>query len=142
MGIEENKTLVSRLFEEAFRKHNLAAAERVLAPGYMLHDPTAPDFAGGVEAWKKFQSRFLQAFPDHQITIEEQVAEGEIVATRWRGRGTHRGDLSGIPATGKKVAITGITISCIRDGRIVEEWQDWDALGLMQQLGAVRLYAL
>jgi steroid delta-isomerase-like uncharacterized protein len=137
MGTEDNKILVSRFFEEVFSKHNLAEADRVIAADYVLHDPTAPDLASGPEAWKKFHARYLKAFPDHHLRIEEQVAEGEIVATRWQMQGAHRGDLPGIPATGKKIAVTGITISRIRGGKIVEEWRDWDTLGLLQQLGVV-----
>jgi steroid delta-isomerase-like uncharacterized protein len=97
----------------------------------------APAFTGGIEAWKKFQSKYRKAFPDHRLAIEDQIAEGDKVVTRWTTQGTHKADLPGIPATGKHVKITGITISRLSNGKIVEEWQNWDALGLLQQLDVV-----
>lgn len=84
----------------------------------------------GVEEWKQFISTALTAFPDIQFTVEDRVAEGNKVTTRWTYRATHQGDFMGIPATGKQ---TGINISCHENGKYVE---DWDALGLLQQLGA------
>jgi len=137
MSAEENKAIVRRLFDEVFNKGNLGEADAALAPNYRLHDPAAPNFAGGREAYRQFQARYLKAFPDHRLTVEDQIAEGHRVATRWTARGTHRGDLPGIPATGKPVTVTGITISRMSGGKIAEEWQDWDGLGMLQQLGVV-----
>ncbi len=137
MSAEENKAIIRRLFDEVFNKGNLGAADAVLAPDYVLHDPAAPDFAGGREGYRQFQSRYLKAFPDHRLAVEDQIAEGDRVATRWTARGTHRGDLPCIPATGRPVTVTGITISRIFGGRIAEEWQDWDSPGMLQQLGVV-----
>ncbi len=137
MSAEENKAIVRRLFDEVFNRGDLGAADAVLAPNYRLHDPAAPNFAGGREAYRQFQARYLKAFPDHRLTVEDQIAEGDRVVTRWTARGTHRGDLPGIAATGKPVTVTGITISRIAGGKIAEEWQDWDGLGMLQQLGVV-----
>jgi steroid delta-isomerase-like uncharacterized protein len=77
------------------------------------------------------------AFPDGRVTIEDMIAEGDKVVTRYNSRGTHKGDFMGIPATGKKVAVTGIVISRIAKGKIAEEWEEFDALGFMVQLGAI-----
>jgi len=77
------------------------------------------------------------ALPDLRITLEDDVAEGDKVVSRWRAQGTHQGGLMDIAPTGNEVAFTGITIHRIEDGKIVEEWENWDALGLMQQIGAV-----
>src|SRR5215212_7456435 len=71
------------------------------------------------------------------VTLDDDLAEGEKVVSRWRAQGTHQGELMGIAPTGNEVAITGLTIHRIEDGKIVEEWENWDALGLMQQIGAV-----
>ena len=137
MSADQNKAIVRGVFDEVFNKGNLSAADEILAPDYTLHDPAAPKFTGGRKAYKQFQARYLKAFPDHRLTVEDQIAEGDKVVTRWTARGTHRGDLPGIPATGKPVTVTGITVSRISGGRIAEEWQDWDSLGMLQQLGVV-----
>ena len=73
-----------------------------------------------------------------QITVKQQLAEGDLVATRWSGRGTHEGELMGIEPTGKQVTVSGLTISRLEGGKIVEEFQNWDTFGLMQQLGAIK----
>jgi steroid delta-isomerase-like uncharacterized protein len=80
---------------------------------------------------------YLGAFPDAEVTIEDQLAEGDKVVTRWTGRGTHQGELMGVPPSGNRVEVPGITISRIEGGKIVEEWENYDALGMMQAIGAV-----
>jgi predicted ester cyclase len=80
---------------------------------------------------------YLIAFPDAQITIEDQLAEGDTVATRWTGRGAHQGELMGVPPSGKRVEVARVTISRIEGGKIVEEWDNYDALGMMQGIGAI-----
>jgi len=137
MAAKKNKQLVRHFYEEAFAKGNFALADEVLASDYMLHDATAPDFGGGIDEWKKFQSKYRKAFPDHRLVIEDQIAEGDKVVTRWTTQGTHKADLPGILAIGKHIKITGITITRISNGKIAEEWQNWDTLGLLQQLGVV-----
>ena len=98
---------------------------------------TAPEPTRGPEGVKQFYNDFLAAYPDGSLTIETQFAEGDYVATRWTGRGTQKGELMGIPATGKQVTVSGITISRLWDGKVAEEWTTWDTLGMMRQLGAV-----
>jgi predicted ester cyclase len=83
------------------------------------------------------QRRLLPAFPDLNITIEDQIAEGDKVVTRWVGRGTQQGELQGIPPTGKQATTSGIAIDRIVSGKLVETWDQFDALGMMQQLGVV-----
>jgi steroid delta-isomerase-like uncharacterized protein len=78
---------------------------------------------------------FLSGLPDLATTVEDTIAEGDKVAARWTARGTHNGELMGIPPTGKKVAMTAISIHRIVDGKIAESWINFDALGMMQQLG-------
>jgi predicted ester cyclase len=80
---------------------------------------------------------YLGAFPDLKVTSDFQVAEGDKVVMRWTGTGTHTGELMGIPATGKRIEMTGIGIQRIAGGRIVEEWVESDQMGMMQQLGVV-----
>ena len=131
----ENKEIVRRLGEEPW-KGNLDVIDELADPGYVGHDPAMPDIVGP-EAAKQFIKDFKTAYPDGSVTIEEQLADGDLVASRWTGRGTHKGELMGIAPTGKQVTVTGITISRVSGGKVVEEWTNWDTLGMLQQLGAV-----
>jgi steroid delta-isomerase-like uncharacterized protein len=140
MSTEENRNLVRRFYETAFIDWKLDEARTFLAPDYMLHDPTIPDFEGGPEAWQILQESYHEAFPDHLLIIEDQVAEENKVVTRWIACGTQKGDLPGIPATNHHVMISGISITRIEEGKIVEEWQNWDQIGMLRQLGAISEY--
>ena len=133
----ENKALSRRLLEEAFNKGNLDVIDELVAPGIVNHDAALPEPLVGIDASRASITGYRDAFPDLEITIEDQIAGGDGVATRWSARGTHQGELMGMPATGKQATVTGITIDRIVDGRIAESWTNWDTLGLMQQLGAV-----
>ena len=134
---EENKALVRRWFEDLFNEGNLDVADEIIAPDQLDHDPTLPDLPIGPEGQKQLVNLYRSAFPDARITIEEQVAEGDTVVTRWSGRGTHQGELMGVAPTGKQVTITGIVINHISEGKIVESWTNYDALGMLQQIGAI-----
>jgi steroid delta-isomerase-like uncharacterized protein len=111
--------------------------EEIYAPDFVDHDPAMPEDVRGVEGAREFYSMYSSAFPDTQITIEDQVAEGDMVATRWTARGTHQGELMGVPPSGNRVEVAGVTISRIEGGKIVEEWDNYDALGMMQGIGAI-----
>jgi steroid delta-isomerase-like uncharacterized protein len=134
---EANKNVVRRLFEEVWNKSNLPVADEIFAPTYIHHDPSTPDVGRGPESEKKRATLYRTAFPDLRLTIEEIIAEGETVMARWSCRGTHKGDLSGIAPTGKHIIISGVSITRFANGKLVEGWINWDALGLMQQLGVV-----
>jgi predicted ester cyclase len=86
---------------------------------------------------KEFLAPYFAAFPDLQFTVEDEIAEGDKVTTRYTARGTHRGELMGMAPTGKHVTVTGIFISRVEEGKLAEMWLNWDALGLMQQLGVI-----
>jgi steroid delta-isomerase-like uncharacterized protein len=133
---EENKALIRRFVEEAFNEGNLDVADEVYASGFVSHEPAGP-VERGPEYVKQFVGTYRSAFPDGHTTVEDVIAEGDEVAYRWRFRGTHRGELMGIAPTGKVVAITGITVDRISGGRIEEEWNNFDQLGVLRQLGAV-----
>jgi steroid delta-isomerase-like uncharacterized protein len=134
---EVNKNVVRRLFEEVWNKGNLGVTDELFAPNYAHHDSSTPDVGRGPESEKKRATLYRTAFPDLRLTIEDIIAEGETVMARWSCRGTHKGDLSGIAPTGKQFAISGISIARIANGKMAEGWVNWDALGLMQQLGVV-----
>ena len=133
---EENKALIQRFVEEASNKGNLDVADEVYSPNFVYHEPTGP-VERGPEHVKNFVNMYLSAFPDGRTTIENLVAEGYRVAYRWTYRGTHQGELMDIPPTGREVTITGITIDRISGAKIEEEWNNFDQLGLLQQLGVV-----
>jgi len=134
---ESNKTVIRRLFEEVWNKGNLPVADELFAQNYSHHDSSTPEFGRGPESEKKRATLYRTAFPDVRLTIEEIIAEGETVTARWSCKGTHKGDLSGIAATGKQFTISGISVTRFANGKMVEAWVNWDALGLMQQLGVV-----
>jgi steroid delta-isomerase-like uncharacterized protein len=134
---EENKTVIRRSFEELWNKGNLSVADELFAPNYTHHDPSTPDVGRGPESERKRVTLYHTAFPDLKLTIEDIIAEGETVMARWSCRGTHKGDLRGIAPTGKQFIITGLSVARFTDGKMAEGWINWDALGLMQQLGVV-----
>ena len=135
VSAESNKEIVRRLGVEPW-EGKMGVIDEVVSPGYVGHDPAQPTLQGP-DGIKGFITAYLAGFPDGRIAIEEQLAEGDVVATRWTGRGTHTGELMGIPPTGKQVTVSGITVSHLENGKVVEEWSNWDTLGMLQQLGVV-----
>jgi predicted ester cyclase len=135
---EENKAVARRVVEELFNHDgNLDAADEIFAPDYVGHEPAFGDLHG-VEAVKQFAATERQAIPDLKNTIEHMVAEADKVVTRFRGRGTHTGETEAFgPPTGNRYEVTGITIQRFAEGKIVEDWTVFDALGMMQQLGLI-----
>src|SRR5215211_5256950 len=135
---EENKALTRRSWEIVAQGSLDTlddALQEVYADDVVLHEPV--EDIRGIEGLKQFVCMIRSALPDLRITLEDDMAEGNKVVSRWRTQGTHQGELMGIAPTSNQVAITGITTHRIEDGKIVEEWENWDALGLMQQIGAV-----
>jgi steroid delta-isomerase-like uncharacterized protein len=135
MSTEDNKTTYRRWFEEVVSRGDLTLADQLLAPDYQLHFPGVP---GPVdrEAHTQLVIAFRTGFPDWIETVDDVIAEDDRVAIRVTGRGTHHGEFQGIPATGRQVTATGIGIGRIAHGQIAEAWAAYDALGLLQQLGA------
>ena len=133
---EQNKAVSRRLVDEVFGKGNISAVDGLLADDFVDHNPI-PDQPPGREGFKHTASAVRTAFPDLTLTVDDMIAEGDKVVTRWTGTGTHSADFMGIPTTGKKVTITGIGIDRIAGGKIVEHWEQFDAMGMMQQLGVI-----
>jgi steroid delta-isomerase-like uncharacterized protein len=136
MSTEENKALVRRFYDEVHNKQNRAAVDDFIDPNIVDH-ATPPGLPGGIEGARQFTGMLLTAFPDHQVTVEYMIAEGDKVVARLTVRGTHQGAFLGIPPTGRRWTFTAIDIIRIAGGKIVEHWNNYDALGLMQQLGVV-----
>jgi steroid delta-isomerase-like uncharacterized protein len=136
VSAEENKALYRRWFEEVVTGGNLALADELLAPEYVLHFPGFPAPVDS-EGHKQLVAMFRRAFPDWQETIDDVVAEEDKVVIRVTGRGTHQDEFQGIAPTGNRVVVTGVGIGRIEDGRIAESWAEYDAMGMMQQLGVI-----
>ncbi|WP_058043513.1 ester cyclase [Streptomyces roseifaciens] len=136
MLIEENKQLVRR-FYAAIDNGDVDAFDELVAEDYLDHSPPPfPGFGTGLEGLKQIFQVFWEATPGtHEI--QDQVAEGDKVATRLLCRGTHEGDLPGIPATGNELEITATVIHRIENGKLAEKWSDKDVLRFLQQLGVV-----
>jgi steroid delta-isomerase-like uncharacterized protein len=130
---EENKALARRSWEEIVNQQNLDAIDELYAPDFVWHEPEG-DIRGSEQA-KQFVTTYLSAFPDLNVTVEDVIAEGDKVVSRVRFRGTHQGELTGIAPTQRQVEFEDITIHRIEGGKIVEEWERYDNLGIMQQLG-------
>ena len=127
------KTTVRLLIEEVFNKGNLSVLEEVIHPDYHYQSPT--ESMEGIGDLRAFVLAFRSAFPDLHIQIDDQIAEGDKVATRITMAGTHLGDFLGMPATNQSVCIQGLVISHLKEGLIAEEWELLDQLTLLQQLG-------
>jgi len=135
MSAEENKALVRRFVEEFWNQGNPAAADELMASDAEIHMPTGEMV--DLDGLKSFAGTFRESFPDWHSTFEELIAEGDRVAERWTGRGTHRGELWGIAPTGRRVEGPGSVFYRIADGKIVEFRGQFDMMGMMQQLGAM-----
>jgi len=131
----ENEALVRRYPEEVYNQRRLEVVEEIFAPDFILHDPDLPGGARGPEGIKHIVETFVGAFPDLQVTLDDELSSGEKVVTRWTTRATHQGELMGIAPTGNQVEVTALGIWRVSDGKIAEAWLVFDALGMMQQLG-------
>lgn len=131
---EENKAVARRFFE-IWNSGELEQLDEVIAADAVDHDTQNP-FASttGPDGARQLMSTYRDAFPDLRFTVEDQLAEGDRVTTRWTATGTHEGDMMGVAPTGKQSTVTGMTIDRIEDGKVAEGWTNWDTMGMMQQL--------
>ena len=134
MSTEQNKANDRRIIE-GLNQGNVNVFDELMVLNFVDHD--ASTTMQGVEAFKQFASAYLTAFPDLHFTIEDQIAEEDKTTLRYTARGTHRGELMGIPPTGKQVTVTGIFLTRWVNGKAEESWLNFDALGMLQQLGVV-----
>ena len=135
MSTEQNKALVQRMIQLQVNG-DLNTVDQVIAPNWVDHNPPMP-LPQGYEGFKQLTMAFRSAFPDMRIEIEDILAEGDNVAARMRLRGTNSGSFQGMPPTGKAVDATGTGIFRVVDGKVTDNWVNFDMLGLLQQLGVV-----
>ena len=136
MSSEKNKTIARRAIDEIWSQGKLDLADEVIADHYVYHEIAAGD-TNGREALNQLVTMYRTAYPDLRFTVLDAIAEGDRVVLRWKAEGTHEGVLMGIPATGKRTTAEGINIIRYQSGMAVEEWTQWDVIGLMRQLGAI-----
>ena len=111
-------------------------ADEIIAPDFVDYDPV-PGQRPGPDGYKEMVGAFRAAFPDLRVKNEDVITEGDKVVVRWTARGTHSGALMNIPRTGRQVRLKGVDILRVEGGRIVERWGEFDALGMLQQLGVL-----
>jgi steroid delta-isomerase-like uncharacterized protein len=132
---ETNGRVMQRAFDEIMKRGNVDAIDQLFASDFAGHDTSGGTF--GREEFREGVAAMLSAFSDRQVVIADQVVGGDKVATRWTATGVHSGDFNGIPATGHRVCLTGISIDRIASGKIVESWEVTDDAGLLRQLGVL-----
>jgi steroid delta-isomerase-like uncharacterized protein len=136
VSAEDNKAVVRRWIE-TFNERDLQGEANLLAAGYVAHVPAAPGPLEGLEAWREFTAPFAEAFPDLRLTVQDIMAEDDLVAARVVFRGTHRGEFQGVPPTDKEVNFTSMEFNRVVEGKVEEHWVEIDLLGLIGQLGAI-----
>jgi steroid delta-isomerase-like uncharacterized protein len=135
---EENKQKVRRFLEEAFGQGKTEVVDEVLEADFVCHDPNSETGEiRGAETIKGEIEYFRNAVPDLFWRVEDQVAEGDKVTTRYTLGGTHQGEFFGVPGSGKRVEVSGINIDRFEGGKLVEEWASYDLLGGLRQIGAI-----
>ena len=122
MSLEENKAIVRRYIEEVLNGGHLEVIEELFTPD--MHEQV-----------KSIATIFRTGFPDMHETIDDLIAEADIVAARWTFQGTHQGEFDDLPATGKPITMTGMSFYHLSGGKILDDWAEWDELGLLEQLG-------
>jgi predicted ester cyclase len=136
MSCEENKAIVRRWFEEVLNDKRLDRADDHVVQDYVDHG-ALPGQAPGLEGAKRKWAMYAAVFPDLRTWSEDMVAERDEVAVRWMAEGTQQGELLGIPPTGKRARFSGMSIFRLAEGKIAEQWEEWDKLDLMRQLGVI-----
>jgi steroid delta-isomerase-like uncharacterized protein len=134
---EQNEAVVRRLMDDVWGKGNLKLLDEIYTNDHINHDPVNP--VRGLDATRDLVKKYRNAFPDCRLDIDDLFSVGDKVVARWHYSGTHKNELEGIPPTGRHVTGPGITIFLFQGNRIRESYENWDALGLMQQLGVVTL---
>jgi steroid delta-isomerase-like uncharacterized protein len=138
-NLEANKAVMRRWFEEVWNQGRADAIPEMFAEDGVAHG-LSDDFNAplkGPTGFLPFHSQFREAFPNIEVVVEDQIAEGDRVATRCSVRGKHQGDSLGFAATNSPVEFTGVTITRIKDGKIVEAWNNFDFMKMYRQLGAI-----
>jgi steroid delta-isomerase-like uncharacterized protein len=137
--LEDHKALVRRIADDIWNRGDLAVVDEVMAATAAYHGPHMPNGTGDRESWRQAIAMYRAALPDSHVVFDDLIAHGDTIVGRWSATGTHTHPLPGVAPTGKRIAISGITIYRFAKGKIVEAWEQLDMLGMWQQLGVVTL---
>jgi ketosteroid isomerase-like protein len=139
MSAEQNKATARRWFFDIIAEGRLSVADEIFAANHVIHDPHGPPggWPDGPEGLKMVARIFGGGFSGWDIVVDDQIAEGDRVASRWIASATNTGPVQGMPATGRPVRVTGVNVARFEDGKIAESWFNFDMLTLLQQLGAI-----
>lgn len=133
-----NKNISKRLIDDVWNTGHSSSLAEIVTPNYTITGPQLPpNLPHGPDGVKQLVNVYRRGFPDLQITVDEQLTDGDKVITRWTAHGTHKGEFFGMTPSGKRVSFSGIDIDRMMDNKIAQTWMDADLLGLMQQIGAV-----
>ena len=124
-----------RIWAEGLNRGDLSEARRTFAPDCVVHITGVAEPIHGIDAWTQFVGGLLAAFPDMQFTIEDEVGSGDRIAFRWHAIGTHTGPLGDVPPTGRSISVDGLIVDHLRNGLVVERWEQWDQPLMLAQLG-------
>ena len=131
----DNRQIVQRFMDECWNQGNLNTVMELVANDCRYHDPVFPSLTSGAENIKNHIQTCRNGFPDLMFKIDDTIAERNEVVVHWTGTGTHKGQFLGMPPTNKKATVTGTSIFRIEDGKIAEEWANWNLMSMMEQLG-------
>ena len=124
-----------RVWFEGLNRGDASVADDVFASEGVIHINGSPDPNLSVKVFEQMISGLLSAFPDMRFTVEDQIVAGDKVATRWSAEGTNSGPFGTVPATGRRVRVNGLILDRVSGGKVVERWEQWDQMSMMQQLG-------
>ncbi len=139
---EDIKRMVRKIFENIWNQGDVSAADQIYADTYVAHIANMPSVISGVEEFKQFVALFRALSSDLCFTVEDQIAEGDKVATRWTARIRNTGGLLSSATADGDVMVAGMSIHKVADGRLTESWDNWDAMTAFQALGQDMLEAL
>jgi steroid delta-isomerase-like uncharacterized protein len=135
MSTDEHKGIVRRLLQDVWNNGKLDLANEIFTANFVRHGPAVEGEVRGHEGFRKLVAMYRASYPDLRISVEDQIAEGALIVTRWTAKGTHRGELMGIAPTGKQITVAGVIVDRMAGGKIEAEWAYYDAMGMLQQLG-------
>lgn len=135
---QKNVTQTKKLFEDVFSKGNISALDSILASNIKLNDPARPHDKEGIANIKELEQTYNTAFPNKKVHIDELIPAEDKVIVRWTASAVHKGELEGISPTNKSIKISGISIYRFQNGKIIEITQQWDRLGLLEQIGEIQ----
>ena len=132
MSIEANKAQTMEIINKGWNQGDMEALDSLISADFINHTSHAP--REGCDGFKARVQMIRTAFPDWELVVEDMIGEADLVVTRWRAHGTHRGRFADIEPTGRRIEVTGIAIDRVVGGRRVEGWVQWDMQGLLRQL--------